>query len=345
PAPIAAPTPQPGPVRNDGQTILADLPRGYSLFVGEAGPGPIVLMGTHWFVNGTVLAGADIRCTRRNLVGIQPGDQCLAVRVLTDKVRLRNGVTYEVVLDSDPIGTFVASGLATVTPHVTSLKATQYYLTVTFDRPMLHAGDCGGLQGWTMTVPGTIERVRGTGNTFPAPIGSYTSSSAAYNVFLSAFVSEANVSPDCASVKFGSGWGGPTGTFDVTVSGVQDVDGNLVQPRTFTVSVADEGAPKLMFAQLELQTPEKKLIRVAYSEDMDEEYVTDLERYYLNGKPVPAGTTAECAVAGCIWVRLTFPPSAFTYGADNTLTVVEVRDMAGNVIVPGIQTSGTFQVR
>jgi len=297
-------------------------------------------MGTHWRMNGTVLAGADIRCTKRsaNL------DLCVAVRIITDKVRLRNGTAYELVLDSDMIGTFVASGLAVTTPHVVSLKATQFGLTIQFDRPMLHTGDCNTAPVWAFTTPGTIEHVRGSG-TFPAPLGSYTSTSDAYAVFLSAFVSEANLSADCTTVRFGSGWGGPTGTFDITVSGVQDVDGNMVQPRTFTVDVADEGAPKLMFAQLELQTAQKKVIRVAYSEAMDEEYVTDAERYYLNGNPIPVGTTLECEVAGCTWVRLTFPPTAFSYGADNVLSIVEVRDLAGNITEPGIATSGTFQVR
>jgi len=336
--PTAAPVT--GPVHNEGQIVVADVSPGYSTFTGEGGPGPAVLMGTHWRMNGTVLAGADIRCTKRstNL------DLCVAVRIITDKVRLRNGTSYELVLDSDMIGTFVASGLAVTTPHVVSLKATQFGLTIQFDRPMLHTGDCNTAPVWAFTTPGTIEHVRGSG-TFPAPLGSYTSTSDAYGVFLSAFVSEANLSADCTTVRFGSGWGGPTGTFDITVSGVQDVDGNMVQPRTFTVDVADEGAPKLMFAQLELQTAQKKVIRVAYSEAMDEEYVTDAERYYLNGNPIPVGTTLECEVAGCTWVRLTFPPTAFTYGADNVLSIVEVRDLAGNITEPGIATSGTFQVR
>ena len=100
-----------------------------------------------------------------------------------------------------------------------------------------------------------------------------------------------------------------------------------------------------MFAQLELQTAEKKVVRVAYSEAMDEAYVTDAQRYLLNSRSLPAGTTIECELAGCTWVRLTFPPTAFGYGADNILTVVGVRDLAGNVITPPTATSGTFQVR
>ena len=345
PAPATPPTvaPAPGPIHNEGQLILVDLPRGYSTFVGEGTAAPIVTDGTRWKLNGTVLTGADVRCTQRPAVAGQ-GDLCLAVRILTDRVRLRNGASYELVLDSELIGMFVASGLAAATPHVLSLKATQYELTVQFDRPMLHVGECGAALGSALTTPGTLEHVRGTG-TFPAPLGAYTSSSAAYSVFLSALVSEAHVSADCTSVKFGSGWGGPTGTFDVSVAGVRDVDGNVVQPRTFTVAVQDEGPPKLMFAQLELQTATKKVVRVAYSEAMDEEYVTDVERYYLNGRPLPAGTTIECELAGCTWVRLVFAPTAFSYGADNVLSIVEVRDLAGNATAPAILTSAPFSVR
>jgi hypothetical protein len=343
-APTPIPTPAPtsvGPVRNDGQVIVVDLPRPSSTIIGEAGPSSPVLTGSHWRMNGTALTNADIVCTRRAPAS---GD-CAAVRIITDKVRLRNGSAYEIVLDSDVIGTFVASGLVTATPHVVSVKATQFSLTVQFDRPMLHTGECGSPQGWTMTTPGTIENVRSAAAGFPAPLGAYSSTSAAYDVFLSAFVSQAVVSPDCTTVTFGSGWGGPTGKYDLTIVGVLDRDGNVVQPRTFDISVADEGAPTLMFAQLELQTAEKKVIRVAYSEAMDEEYVTDPERYYLNGRPIPLRTKIECEVAGCTWVRLTFAPDVFAYGADNVLSIVEVRDMAGVLLSPNIATSGTFQVR
>ena len=344
PVPTAQPTAAPvvsGPVRNDGQTIVADLPHPYSTFVGEAVPTSALTSGAHWRLNGTALTNADVRCTRRSDA---TGD-CLAVRIITDKLRLRNGTSYVLVLDSELVGSFVASGLVTATPHVVSVKATQYELIVQFDRPMLHTGDCGSQQGWTMTTSGTIENVRGASAGFPAPLGAYSSTSAAYNVFLSAFVSQAVVSADCTTVKFGSGWGGPTGTYNVTIVGVQDHDGNVVQPRTFDVTIADEGAPKLMFAQLELQTAEKKVIRVAYSEAMDEETVTDVERYYLNSKPIPADTKIECELAGCTWVRLTFAPTTFVYGADNVLSIVEVRDLAGVLISPSIATSETFQVR
>jgi hypothetical protein len=44
-------------------------------------------------------------------------------------------------------------------------------------------------------------------------------------------------------------------------------------------------------------------------------------------------------------VRLVFAPTTFANGADNTLTIVGVRDTGGNAMSPDIATWGTFQVR
>ncbi|HYR93276.1 MAG TPA: hypothetical protein VEP48_03630, partial [Methylomirabilota bacterium] len=291
-------------------------------------------------LNGASLAGSSLRCTSVQTVGGSAA-ACSLIEIIPS-IRLVNGVLYELWLVEMPLGEFTASGLVTATPHVVSVTASQFALTVKFDRRMLHAGDCGTYT-WNFQTPGTMEFVRRAGG-FPAAVGGYTSSNAGYRDFLTAFVSQADISADCTTVTFGSGWGGPIGDVDVTVSGVMDEDGNLVQPRTVRVTIADEGPPKLMFAQLDLQTAEKKVIRVAYSEAMDEAYVTDVERYYLNGKLIPAGTKIECELANCAWVRLTFAPSAFVYGSENTLTIIGVRDMAGNAMSPDIVTSGKFQV-
>lgn len=239
PAATASLRPTPGRVRNEGQIALADLPPGRSTFTGEAGPAPAVTTGSHETLGGAALDGADIRCVRREA----RSGLCVSVRIVTGLVRLENGQRYELALDSEAVADLVATGLCGATPHVVSISATQYELTVVFDRPMLHAGDCG-MDAWAFTTPGTIEHVRGALG-FPAPPGSYTSSSPAYAAFLTAFVSQAKVAPDCATVTFGSGWGGPIGTFDVTVAGVLDLDGNPVEPRTATVTIADEGPPRL----------------------------------------------------------------------------------------------------
>ena len=323
-----------GPIHNEGQKIIAS-PEGLTWFFGEGTSSPATQV-KNYTLNGVSLDGSALRCTR-------PGQgTCNAIEIIP-AMTLQNGVTYELALQGMPLGTFVARGLVSVTPHVVSMKATQFALTVTFDRPMLHAGDCG-TYGWSFQVPGTMEYLRAPGTGFPSAPGAYTTTSAAYRDFLTAFISQADISADCRTVKLGSGWGAPNGTFDVTVSGVKDIDGNLVAPRTLSVTVDDENAPKLMFAQLELQTAQKKVIRVAYSEAMDEEYVTDPERYYLNGKLIPPGTLIECELASCTWVRLTFAPSAFTYGGSNTLTIVGVRDTAGKTMDPDIVTSAPFQV-
>ena len=333
-----APTPTDVPVRHDGQWLVAAFDPPQPWYFGEGTSAPAT-QAQSYTLNGASLAGATVRCT----VIASATSTCAAVELLP-AVRIRNGVRYELALSGRALGSFVASGLAIATPEVISVTATQFYLTVTFDRPMLHVGACGA-QSWALGSPGTIEYVRGVGQGFPAPAGAYTSASAGYREFLSSFVSAADIAADCRTVRFGSGWGAPTGEHDVTVSGVADVDGNLVRPRTFRVSIDDEGPPKLMFAQLELQTAEKKVIRVAYSEAMAVEYVTDVERYYLNGKLIAAETKIECVIASCTWVRLTFAPTTFAYGADNTLTIVGVRDLAGNAMTPDIATSGTFQVR
>ena len=340
PRPTVEPTPEPGPVRNDGQKILVTFDPPQRWFFGEAG-GSTATQVASYKLNGASLAGSAMKCTEQKVFG---GDYvCTRIEIIP-AIRLQSGERYELRLVNDLLGAFTARGLIAATPRVLSVTATQFDLTVKFDRPMLHVGDCGA-QSWNLGTRGTIEYVRATGQVFPAPVGAYTSSNAGYRDFLSAFISEAEISADCTSVKLGSGWGSPTGTFDVTVSGVEDLYGNPVLVRTFTVDIADEGAPKLMFAQLELQTAEKKVIRVAYSEAMDQEYVTDPERYYLNGKLIPQTTPIECELANCTWVRLTFPPNTFVYGADNTLTIVGVHDTAGNAMTPDIVTSGTFQVR
>ena len=318
-----------------GQKIVVTLDEKLPWFFGE-GPGTPATNVANYALNGRSLAGSAMRCTK------QISDGCSALEFLPI-VTLVNGARYDLTLQGRSLGVFVAQGLVAATPHVLSMKATQFSLTVTFDRPMLHVGECGSY-GWNFGIPGTIEYVRANGTGFPSAIGSYSTTSAAYADFFRAFISQADLSDDCRTVRLGSGWGAPTGTFDVTVSGVKDESGNLVVPRTLSVTIDDESAPKLMFANLELQNAEKKVIRVAYSEAMDEEYVTDPERYYLNGKLVAPGTLIECEVASCTWVRLTFAPASFTYGANNTLTIIGVRDTAGRAMDPDIVTSAPFQV-
>lgn len=347
PEPSVAPTPLPTPppptatpppdlfAHNEKQWIVARPDVGIGFHTGEA---PVAgTMVANYRLNRASLAGSTLRCT--DLVQ----DVCNELRILP-AAPLVNGRRYDLALFDQVIGSFTARGLVAATPHVLSASATQFELTVTYDRPMLHLGECGGTS-WTLLQPGTLEFVRGASSTFPAPPGAYTSTDSGYRDFLTAFVGEGKLSDDCRAITLRSGWGAPTGSFELIVSGVEDEDGNVAPTRAFTIDVADEGPPKLMFAQLELQTAEKKVIRVAYSEAMDEEYVTDGERYYLNGKPIAPDTTLECELANCAWVRLTFAPTTFAYGADNTLTIVGVRDTAGNAMSPDIATSGTFQVR
>ena len=336
PAPVVTPSPAPtalgvGPIENRGQKILA-RPEALDWFQGEGSSAPATKIA-NYRLNADSLAGSALSCTKLAAGG------CTALEIIPS-VHLVNGVTYTLWLLDTPLGTFVAQGLEDATPHVVSATATQYALTVRFDRPMLHTGDCGA-STFSLSVPGTIAFVRGAG-AFPAPAGAYTSTSPAYREFLANFVSQADVSSDCTTVTLGSGWGSVTGDVDVVIAGVEDEDGNLVEPATLPLHITDDAAPKLMFADLELQTAEKKLIRVAFSEAMETTSARDATNYRLNGAALPAGTDIQCELASCTWVRLTFAPSAFAYGSTNTISVSGMRDVAGKPIVPA--TSGTFQV-
>ena len=349
PPPTASPapaTPSPTPqttaaandIHNDGQRIIASFATPLAWFFGEAGGSPATAV-QNYRLNGTSLARSSLRCTKQ--ITSTANNGCAAI-VIVPAIRLVNDETYELDLLDQPLGSFTVQGLVEVTPHVLSAKATQYALTVTFDRPMLHVGDCG-TTSFALSTPGTIEFVRGAGS-FPAPPGAYTSTRAGYRDYLASFVSQAEVSADCQTVTLGSGWGSVTGAVDLVVAGVEDVDGNFVEPDTFQLTISDEAAPRLMFADVELQNAQKKVIRVAFSEAMDEASVRDATHYRLNGSALPAATALECEIASCTWVRLTFAPSAFAYGAMNTLTVNDVRDLAGRTIDPATSTSAAFQV-
>jgi len=349
PAPTSTPSPTPTPspspqtlaslndVHNEGQKIFVSLDTPLAWFFGEGSSSP----GTNianYRLNGASLAGSALHCTK---IVSTTNSGCAAL-VIVPSIRLVNGTSYELALLGDPIGAFRVDGLVEATPHVVSASATQYDLTVTFDRPMLHAGDCGATT-WSMSTPGTIEFVHGTGG-FPAPPGAYTSTSDGYRDYLTSFVSEAVVSADCRTVTFGSGWGSVTGTIELIVAAVEDVDGNRVEPATISLTITDTVAPKLMFADVELQTAQKKVIRVAFSEAMRDSDVRDAAHYRLNNNALPASTVLECEIASCTWVRLTFAPSAFTYGAMNTLRVSDVRDLSGKMLDPSPATSAAFPV-
>ena len=185
PRPTLEPTPEPGPVRNDGQKILVTFDPPQRWFFGEAGGSPATRIGSYT-LNGASLAGSAMRCTEQKVFG---GDYACTRIEIIPATRLLNGQRYELRLVDDLLGAFTARGLIAVTPQVLSVTASQFYLTVKFDRPMLHVGDCG-TQSWSLGTRGTIEYVRASGQAFPAPVGAYTSSNAGYRDFLSAFISE-----------------------------------------------------------------------------------------------------------------------------------------------------------
>src|SRR5262249_44041003 len=127
-------------IHNEGQKILATLATPLAWFVGEGSSSP----GTqvqNYRLSGTSLAGSALHCTK--FLATATNNGCAAL-VILPSLRLENGTSYDLTLLDQPLGSFTVDGLVQTVPHVLTAKATQYDLTVTFDRPMLHAGDCGG---------------------------------------------------------------------------------------------------------------------------------------------------------------------------------------------------------
>ena len=113
-----------GPIRNEGQKIIASVDA-LDWTIGEGGGSPATNVA-NYALNGQSLAGSAMRCA-----SYQPPGGCSVVEFIPN-VTLVNGVTYELTLQGNPLGGFIARGLVVATPHVVSMKATQFALTVTF---------------------------------------------------------------------------------------------------------------------------------------------------------------------------------------------------------------------
>lgn len=331
-----------GPVRNDGKAIIAELDATHGtrqLYYGESGNVAVVTLGSSYALNGASLARASVACTDTVRLGDLP-TQCREVRIIPS-FPLVNGATYRLAFIGEEVGAFVARGVEVLTPHVVDVSATQHSLSVQFDRPMSHYADCGGRAG-NFYVPGTIEQLFAATGSFPAAPGAYRTSVPAYATAL-AMMTGATIAEDCRAITFESLWGAAPGTYDLTIAGLEDEDGNALATATFRVAVAaDEDAPSLVFAGLKVRDGGVTHLRVAYSEAMDEESVTDPERYLISGKALPVEASVECELAGCVWVTLDVPTSFFEGGGPETITVVGVTDTIGRSMEPDIATSRPF---
>lgn len=348
PSPGPVPTPAPvvveGSVHNEGKAIIADVSATHGtrqLYYGESGSVAIVTQGSSYALNDVTLDDASVRCTATSRLG-EPPTQCDALRIVPS-FALVAGRTYTLRFVGEVVGSFVAIGIASAVPHVVSVAATQQTLSVRFDRPMNHVGACGTNTA-DLYVSGTMENLLAlSGPVFPAELAAYTATDPLYRTAMR-LMGGATLDADCRAVTFRSNAGAAAGSYVVRIAGIEDEDGNVIEPASFRVTVVDEGPPTLFSAQLALQTPTERIVRVAYSEAMAEETVTDPERYEVGGRPLPDGSRLECELADCRWVKLTMPASAFSYGEELTITVVGVTDTSGNAMEPDAVTSRPFKV-
>jgi len=342
-SPTAAPAIADGPVRNDGKAILADISATNGtkqLYYGEGGGVAIVTQGSSYELNGTVLTGAAVTCTDTRSLGEQP-TICVSVRILPT-FQLVDGRRYTLSFAGDRVGSFVALGLELATPHVLAASATQRSLTVTFDRPMSHVAPCGG-NAWNFYVRGTIEGLFSlSGSVFPPELASYTTTDPRFDAALRR-MSHGTLADDCRAITFESSSGAAAGSYVLTIAGIEDEDGNLMRPASLKVTVRDEGPPSLVSAR-GVRSDGVFTAEIAFSEAMDEETVTDPERYQVSGRPLPDGASLTCEFADCLWVKLTMPAPAFAFGEDVTITVVGVTDTSTNAMVPDAATSRPFKV-
>lgn len=342
PAPASA-APAIGPVRNEGKAIIAELDATHGtkqLYYGESGNVAVVTLGSSYSLNGAPLTKASVACIDTIRRGELP-TECREVRIIPP-FPLINGATYTLAFIGEAVGVFVARGVELLTPHVVNVSATQHNLFVQFDRPMNHYGDCGG-RATNFYVPGTIEHLfAATGPGFPPTLGAYRTSVPAYATAL-AMMTSGTIAPDCRAITFESPWGAAPGTYDLTIAGLEDEDGNTLGAAAFRVTVPpDDEPPSLVFAALKVRDGGVTHLRVAFSEAMDEESATDPERYLISGKPLPADASVECEFVGCVWVTLDVPTSFFEGGGPETITIVGVTDTIGRSMQPDTAMSRPF---
>ena len=221
-------------------------------------------------------------------------------------------------------------------PAVAAASATQISLTIAFTHPMKTQNACG-TQGSPTGAAGTIDAL---------PVGasaSYASTDRAFDETLRS-ATRATISADCTTVTFLYERVAPSGTFALTVSQVQDLDGLAIDPARATVSVTirDEGPPYVLAAE-----STSDVITVSFSEPMlqtgEGGGVTLLGNYRLGGAALPA-TGITCNDAGCRSVRIAMQRGVLVVGRSYSLRVANTVDRAGRNISPD-PTTLTFNAR
>ena len=211
-------------------------------------------------------------------------------------------------------------------PRVVRATATEDRVTVVYSRPMKHALACGtkGLSaGLTGTIDGLEMNVTSRYYTFTDPDFDE----------MWANLWEATLNVDCTAVTFNFVHGIGPGSYPLRIVRVQDGAGNALDPdpTTVTVTVAESAPPRMNLVQ---SSPPDVFIR--FSEAIKPDLATDISRYRVDGRPLATGSTATCRVRTCAEVTLHLANAPTRVPSD--VTVVELRDLAGNPFAPGTET-------
>ena len=225
-----------------------------------------------------------------------------------------------------------ASPSGSPTPaKILSANGTQSLLTIRYSAPMRAATSCGTV-GQPSALEGAIDRA-----------SAYASSDEAMRESIRSAMS-ATLNADCTAVTFVFAVAAPSGTFNISATGVTDRSGASLDPAAtgVTVSVADEGRPRVAG----VSTQGAHLV-VQFNEPMRElgeaGGVLQIANYRLDGAALDA-TAISCTDLGCRSVAITLRAGTLVVGRSYQLRVANVVDRAGLNLSPD-PTTFTFVAR
>ena len=203
-------------------------------------------------------------------------------------------------------------------PHVVGTIATEDAITITYSVPMKHGLACGS-HGFVAGPVGTIDA-------YESNVSSryYTSSDPEFDLMWGIPI-EASLNADCTAVTFTFFHGVGVGPHPLQIVRVEDQSGHRLDPdpTIISVQVTDAGPPRVKIVQAH-----DNLITIQVSEPIQRALATDPTRYLLDGKPLPDGSVATCAVASCAVLTLSLP-TALTR-IPQRLTVRGLLDLQGD---------------
>lgn len=199
-------------------------------------------------------------------------------------------------------------------------------MTIVYSRPMKHALACG-TKGLSAGLTGTID-----GLEMNVTSRYYTSTDPDFDDMW-ANLWEATLNADCTAVTFNFVHGIGPGSYPLQIVRVQDAAGNALDPdpTVLTVVVAESAPPRMNLVQF---SPPDVFIR--FSEAIRADLATDISRYRVDGSSLATGSSATCRVRTCAEVVLRLANALAR--VPNDVTVVGLRDLAGNPFAPGTET-------